>query len=290
MTDMLLEWMSFRGTGRNSDIPEVLADGNGAGQIVEDFSNLGHVEALEGRAWRVTPPVLAGLPSGIGEKPGAVLCGARTAGVLSNLSAGCHEAGAQLTFTTVKGRPAVVSVTAASKTVLAAAAKSARLALQRDAAVTLLACTPAIRDWPRTPCAMVGGRVGKVRRFSRSKVDWVDSSMAEATAAKAGFFRIQRDWDWVSILKTGVSECAYIDDRAGRLVVASKLRAAEWTIESRVLTLPRQLVPPRIITRALTLCTGALPRTEPANQRITFSGITPEILRITLAITGLKLA
>lgn len=290
MTDMLLEWMSFRGMGRNSDIPEELADGNGARQVVEDFSSLGHLESLNGGAWRVTPPVLAGLPSGIEGKRGAVLCGARTAGVLSNLSAGCHEAGAQLTLTPMQGCPAVVSVTAASKTALAAAAKSARLAVQPDAAATLLACTPAIRDWPRTPCAMVGGRVGKVRRFSRSNIDWVDSSLAEATTAKAGFFRIQRDWDWVSILKTGVSECAYIDDRAGRLVVASKLRAAEWTADSRALILPRQLVPPRIITRALTLCTGVLPRTEPANQRITFSGITPEILQVTLAITGLKLA
>jgi hypothetical protein len=137
---------------------------------------------------------------------------------------------------------------------------------------------------------MVDGRVETVRRFSRSRIGWVDTTLAEATAAKAGFFRIKRDWDWVSILKTGVSECAYIDDRAGRLATAAKLKAVSWTADSRMLDLPDQLFPPGAIARALTLCTGFLPRYEAAGRRITFAGIPPEILRLTLAITGLNLA
>ena len=289
MKDLLLEWMSFRGTGLTSDIPEDLAGGTAARKIVDDFSNLGHLEPVDGTAWRIAPPALAGLPGGIERRPGAILCGARTAGVLSSLTAACDKAGAELTFTSMRGGPAVVCVTAPSKMILASAADAAGLALQRNAALTLLACTPAIRDWPRMACAMVGGHVERVRRFSRSNIDWVDSSLTEATAAKAGFFRIKRDWDWVSILKTGVSECAYIDDRAGRLAVASRLRVASWTAESRTLSLPRQLDPPGTIARALTLCTGVLPHIEPASQRISFTGVTQEVLRVTLAITGLRL-
>ena len=290
MTDLLLKWMSFRGAGRADDVPAELAAGAATRQIVDDFSILGHLESLSGTAWRIAPPTLAGLPGGMDESTGAILCGARTPGVLAGLSAACHSAGAQMALTPMRGRPAVIRVTAPSSMVLASVADTARLALQHNAAFTLLTCTPAIRDWPRTPCAMVGGRVDKVRRFSRSKLEWIDSTLAEATTAKAGFFRIKRDWDWVSLLKTGVSECAYIDDRAGRLAAASKLRAASWTGESRTLSFPRQLFPPGTIARALTLCTGVLPQYEPASRRISFAGVTLEILRVTLAITGLRLA
>src|SRR3546814_11742633 len=81
----------------------------------------------------------------------------------------------------------------------------------------ILACTPSVRLWPRTPCPMVQGRVETVRRFSRSKMHWVSSTLAEAAAASTGFFRIQRDWDWVSLIKSSPQDAALIDDRAGRM-------------------------------------------------------------------------
>jgi len=137
---------------------------------------------------------------------------------------------------------------------------------------------------------MVAGRVETVRRFSRSRIGWIASTLAEATAAQSGFFRIKRDWDWVSLLKTDVSECAYIDDRAGRLAAAAKLKAVTWTASSGALDLPGQLYPPVLIARALVLCTGFLPKYDAATRRISFAGVPREILRLTLAVTGLKLA
>jgi hypothetical protein len=94
----------------------------------------------------------------------------------------------------------------------------------------------------------------------------------------------------VSLLKTDVSECAYIDYRAGRLAAAAKLKAAAWTASSGALDLPGQLYPPAPIARALTLCTGFLPHYDAATRRISFADVPPEILRLTLAITGLRLA
>lgn len=290
MTDLMLEWMSFHRTGRISDVPADLADGGAVRRIVDNLAVLGHVEMLTGTSWKVAPPALAGLPAGAGRKATAVLCGARTLGVLASLTAACQGVGAEMASLTVPSRPAVIHVTAASSAELASVASAARIPLQHDAALTLLACTPAIRNWPRTPCAMVDGRVETVRRFSRSRMGWVESTLAEAAAAKAGFFRIKRDWDWVSLLKTGVSECAYIDDRAGRLAAVAKLKAVSWTADARTLHLPSQLFPPVAVARALTLCTGFLPRYEAASRRISFGDIPPEILRMTLAITGLRLA
>ena len=289
MTDILLEWMSFRRVGRMSDVPADLVDGGAARRTVDSLAVLGHLELLNGTSWKVAPPTLAGLPTYAARGAAAVLCGARTPGVLASLTAACQGIGAQMASLSVPNRPAVIRVTAASNNELASVASAAHIPLQHDAAFTLLACTPAIRDWPRTPCAMVDGRVKTVRRFSRSRMGWVESTLAEAAAAKTGFFRIKRDWDWVSLLKTGVSECAYIDDRAGRLAAAAKLKAVSWTANSRTLDLPSQLFPPVVIARALALCTGFLPRYEAESRRIFFGEIPPEILRLTLAITGLKL-
>lgn len=290
MTDRLLEWMSFRRTGRIGDIGADLADTGAVRRTVDDLATLGHLELLPDAYWRIAPPVLAGLPKGLDDPVSAVLCGARTPGVLASLASACAGANAQLTTQAVSARPSIVRVTASSHRELAAVASATGIPLQHEAALTLLACTPTIRDWPRTPCPMVGGRVETVRRFSRSRIGWVASTLAEASTARSGFFRIKRDWDWVSILKTDVSECAYIDDRAGRLAAAAKLKAASWTGGSGRLDLPAQLFPPAPIARALTLCTGQLPRYDATAWRISFPGIPSEILRLTLAITGLRLA
>ncbi len=290
MSDLLLKWMSFRGLGRMDDISAEILGDTPMRRMVDNLAMLGHLEIVNRVSWRIAPPVLAGLPSDRANGPSAILCGARTPGVLTSLDTACRNAGAQMTVTVVPDLPSIIRVTTASKTVLASAAAEAGIPLQRETAFTLLACVPAIRNWPRTPCPMVAGKVQTVRRFSRSKISWVSSTLAEATDAKSGFFRIKRDWDWVSILKTGVNDCAYIEDRAGRFATAYRLRVARWNAHSHTLSLPSQLYPPGMIGRALTLCTGSLPLFDAASHRISFAGISPEILRLTLAITGLRLA
>ena len=155
MTDLLLEWMSFRGAGRTDDVPSDLTAGSSPHRVVGDLAMLGHLEPLGTTSWRIAPPVLAGLPSQDGGSSRAVLCGARTSGVLASLTAACQTASVEMTVTPIPGRPTSLRVTAPSKAALASVAAAARLAFQHDAAFTLLACTPLIRNWPRTPCAMV---------------------------------------------------------------------------------------------------------------------------------------
>lgn len=48
MTDLLLEWMSFRRAGRISDLPVDLAEGGAIRRTVDHFAVLGHVELLNG--------------------------------------------------------------------------------------------------------------------------------------------------------------------------------------------------------------------------------------------------
>jgi hypothetical protein len=137
---------------------------------------------------------------------------------------------------------------------------------------------------------MTGGRVETVRRFSGSRARWMPSSLPEAQAAAKGFFRIKRDWDWVSIIKSSRDDCAYIDDRAGRMLTAAKLRHAAWDGGTGSFSLPGLLFPPTLIARALVLCTGTLPQFDRASSRIIFEGVNAEMLWLVLSITGLRLA
>ena len=289
MKDVLLEWMSFRGTGRVTDLPEDLIGGESPRKIVEALAVLGHVEYIDSNRWRIVPPLLAGLPED-GLVSTAVLCGARTAALLSRLKTGCAERGAEVVESPAANGPDVVRVSSPSDSVVSMVAKEMRLAFQRNSAFTLLSCTPAIRNWPRAPCPMVSGKVETVLRFSRSKLDWVDSTLDEARGSQRGFFRVRRDWDWVSIIKMGSEKSAYIDDRAGRLIVAEKLKVVSWDAEHQEFAVPMQLFPPRLIARALTMCTGIPPSYDEAHRRICFSGISIEVAKLALAITGLRIA
>lgn len=287
MSDLLLEWMSFRCDGRLADLPLDLIHGPPR-RMLDDLSMLGHVEVPTSSSWRIAAPVLAGTPTENNPEPAAVLCGARTPGVIARVERAATAAGAWLHVTAIPNRPSQIRVVARNMADLKEVAVRASMSIQMDAAYTLLACLPTIRNWPRQPCQMVAGRVETVRRFSGSNKKWIDSSLPEATAAQKGFFRIKRDWDWVSILKTSQSDCAYIDDRAGRLFTASKLRFASW--ETGRFGMPIELFPPATIARALVLCTGLLPQFDSKNRRLSFEGVSPAMLRLVLAITGLRLS
>ncbi|MGH7000921.1 MAG: hypothetical protein ACREEA_05385 [Stellaceae bacterium] len=287
MTDRALEWMSYRRSGKIGDLPSDLIAAASERRFVEDMVTLGHAEWTAPNAWRIAPPMLAGLRRD-GEFA-AILCGARTAKLLDSLAAACSATGTRVSAEHHGDRPTTVMVVASSQDLLADAAVRAGVSLQEDAAFRILACTPSVRQWPRTPCPMVQGRVETVRRFSRSKMHWVPSTLAEAAGASAGFFRIQRDWDWVSLIKSGVQDAALIDDCAGRMASSAKCKVVRWTRDSGVLSLPAQLYPPGLMARGLALCSGELPRFDRETRQIEFAGIRPEYLRLFLALTGLRL-
>lgn len=287
MTDLVLEWMSFRRSGKIADLNAVLAAGANGRRTVDDLVTLGHAERIGSDGWRVAPPVLAGLPSGAGAS--AVLCGARTPALLQSLGAASAATGAEIELVRQREGPSIIVMRASSSDLLAQVADAAGVPFQQEAGWHMLACAPSISQWPRMPFPMVEGKVETVRRFSRRRMQWVASTLPEATAAANGFFRIKRDWDWVSLLKNGPAAASLIDDRAGRLAAAAKCKAVQWSPGSSVLTLPVQLYPPTIMARGLVLCSGHLPGFDRDTMRISFAGIRPRHLKLILALTGLRL-
>lgn len=287
MTDEVLQWMSFRRSGKIADLGADLTGSAPVRRVLGDLVTLGHAEMTGVDSWRVTPPVLAGLPRDAGSS--AVLCGARTPALLESLGRASDASGCQIGVLQQSARPAVITVRAPSLDALVCLAESAGLPFQTEAGLHLLACSPSIREWPRTPFPMVEGRVDSVRRFSKSRMHWVASTLSEATAATKGFFRIKRDWDWVSLLKSGPDSASLIDDRAGRLAAAAKCKAARWSRADGVLSLPAQLYPPTVMARGLVLCSGFLPSFDREAMQISFAGIQLGHLRLILALTGLRL-
>jgi len=285
----LLEWLSFRGSGRIDALP---ADEAGAPsrRVLADLSLFGHIEFDGPSSWRVAPPVLAALPNRAGDQRGAILCGARTPGVLRRLDHACQAEGARIKEVQNPKLPSLIRVFAGCSDTLVKVAELSGIRFQNNAGYSLLACVPSIGNWPQKPCQMTGGRVETVRRFSGSRARWMPSSLPEAQAAAKGFFKIKRDWDWVSIIKSSRDDCAYIDDRAGRMLTAAKLRHAAWDSGTGSFSLPGLLFPPALIARALVLCTGVLPQFDRATSRIIFEGVNAEMLRLVLAVTGLRLA
>ena len=126
---------------------------------------------------------------------------------------------------------------------------------------------------------MVAGRVGGVKRFSRSRLAWLPSTLEEAVQAPRGLFRIRRDWDWVNLLKLGTGSQAQIDYRAGRLAAAQRAKVVRWDAATRRLRLPGALYPPALIARGLVLCSGDLPGFDRDSREVVFTACRRESRR-----------
>ena len=292
MTDRLLEWMSYRERGQIDDLPKDLLSSSSPFWMLDDLSLLAHVEVTQDGKWRVAPPALAviGDESEGGET--AILCGARTHGVLERLTNACALNGGELRIQQQTDRPQCIIAAAPSASALAAIASISGIPRQRDAGFTLLACLPHIHDWPRIPCPMVAGKVADVKRFSKADLRWTPSSLEEASQAVRGLFRIKRDWDWINLIKSGKETQSQIDIYAGRLAAAAGARKIHLNMSSRKLGIPLILKPPAIISRALTLCSGILPSIDRmnGNRQLIFHDVPLRAARLAISITGLRVA
>ena len=233
MTDRLLERISNRENGRTNDLPADLVGEGGPYRIVEDLAVLGHVELEAEIRWRVAPPVaLAALGEESEQSATAVLCGARTRGLVDRLAKACADRGAEMQSIAQSERPHCLLVTAATTSDLCAIAAAAALNWQRDAAFTLLASLPTIATWSRTPCQMVAGKVEEVRRFSKSNLRWTASSLDEARNAVRGLFHIKRDWNSIVLMKDGKDAQSEID--CGRRTFGRGCRGQKTSARSQI--------------------------------------------------------
>jgi hypothetical protein len=286
--DQLLEWLSFRQSGTRKDLPQAQLSRRQPALVLWRLAVLAHVEIQSQGRWSIVPPTLAGLADG-GHEYSAVLCGARTPGVIEKLRKAATARGARIDETALDHQPSRICVSALQVGEIERLADEADLAYQADAGFTLLAALPSIAQWPRESMPPVSGKAGKVKRFSRRQLSWVDSSLGEAGESPKGLFHIHRDWDAVTVLKSGRDGHFSIDTAAGRLAVARKLKAARFNVASGRFELPTALMPPMMMTRALALASGFMPGRDRSSGFSQFAGVPARSAWLALGLMELRL-
>lgn len=278
MNELLL-WLSAMGAGTDAafrrkaaELVPVAHGGPAAhSRAMWALGRLAHCEFAEAAngGWRVAPPVLAaGEPSG---EVTAILCGARSAQVMARLVA---AAAGRLTVETQYGAPDLVMIRAASASEIISVARDAGIPVQWSAPMAMLAAfaTPPLSNLPETTLPRGGWTV---LRFSRSKIAWVDSSVAEAGRTRRGLFRFRSEYATRHFFRQGGITREAPPSIAKYWLLGRRHRAMRLDLSHGVASFPAIVRPPGLIDRALVMCSGRLPAM--ADGRLTYSGVTAPV-------------
>lgn len=289
MNELLL-WMSARHSGSaeafRSKVAELgLLGGRSPQRIVQwNLGNLGHAEFAPragGNAWRVAPPVLAaGDPCRSGD---AFLCGARVSPMLGRLSAAF---GSQMVQRPQAGGPDIVQVTAPTAAALEAQATAARIEIQWNAPLAILACCARPSDLHLAPTDLpLGG--WEVSRFSKTGLAWVQSSVDAARLATAGLFRFRSGFGTHYILIEKGTPFA-TEAAAGKYRLLRRRHSAiSYRSSDQAFTVRASCRPPPLVERALVLSSGALPTFT--NGILTYSRVEPLVASAVAALLDQRL-
>lgn len=268
MNELLL-WMSARRSGSAQSFRaraaglQPLGGRTGRGssahwQASWGLSKLGHAEFAEaagGLGWRVTPPVLAA--GDFYGAPRAILCGARTNGIVSALvsSAGGNE----VTTSPQPGGPDTIEVHANSARALDDISRRAGIPIQWNAPLAILAACPAVKTVPLAERTVPVGAGWSVMRFSKSNLAWVGANAAEAQTSSGGLFRFKADYGTAYVLKEQ-GRAWSCDPALGKYrVLARRHRPLAYISAPQELSIAGACRPPELIERALVIGSGRLP-------------------------------
>jgi hypothetical protein len=228
-----------------------------------NLERLGHAEFFRKdfkNGWRVVPPVLACVsnqPEVVG-----ILCGARTDQLLALIEVASSDL--HITATNQKECPDRISIIANDLRRLQSIAESVGLHFQPEAAKTLLAAAPPIDDLQLLKLAELPfGPDWEVKRFSSKTLGWVSTTADEARAASFGLFRFQMAFRPQYYLRLHRKEYT-IPVQVGKYIVLRKhrCRVISYDDDKQTFSVPISCRPPLLVDRALTLCSGLIPRVE----------------------------
>jgi len=262
-------WQQFRAAVETLDLA-------GSGDEPEDallplhqrvrlnLERLGHVEfdAAEcENGWRVVPPSLAVCQHAEGVT--AVLCGARTPGLLKRIEDSAN--GLSFERTPHPDCPDVIRVRAAASEPFAALASRENLLFAPDSPVALLSNIPpvdAFGGWRREPLPSTG-KEWNIRKFVIEKrtIEWRAVTLQEANGPGVqGLFRFtlyQRPKYFLRDGHTTVTLPGAIGKY--RVMLGRQRRYLKYDRAERRLSLPAIVRPPLLTERALILCSGFPP-------------------------------
>ena len=240
-----------------------------------NLERLGHAEFFRKDSksgWCVVPPILVCSASKVGAT--GILCGARTDHILAQLQALTNI---RVSLTNQIECPDRIEVVAETREQLEQLAASIGLYYQANATKMLLASIPPVDNWQyRTPAEFPFGEDWQVHRFSAETLKWVSAIAEEARAASFGLyrFRIAHQLQYYIQLHGGVYK---IPVQVGKYLVLRKKRqrVVVYDVDNHTFSVPVSYRLPLLVDRALTLCSGLVPRIE--NGRLLYTNVSSSI-------------
>lgn len=255
------------------------------------FECLAHAEFFESDSkyvWRVAPPILAAH-----SVPGCVrvvLCGARSPALRERVLRAGRKLGCEMLDS--YGAPEVIRIVAPDIFVLSEAATQAGVYLQPDAPFAILSqlppCDPPSRGHAQSEFPEGSG--WRIRQFNVVALGWRTGDRQHAETAATGLFEFQLYNRWRYFLRW--KGATFELPRAVALYVLLRRHGGLLRYDAlhRRLTLPGSCRPPRLVERALVLCSGLPPVFEPATGRLTYVDVPVNIAQLTAGLLRQSLA
>jgi hypothetical protein len=243
-----------------------------------NFEQLAHVEFFARGCedgWRVVPPTLAAHPTTDGVR--AVLCGARSPALRERVLHAASDLDCKAEILNPFGVPDVLRFTANDVATLAELTEQTGLHFQTDAPLAILSHLPPC-DPPRRPNSseFPTGDEWNIHEFDATALAWNATDRRDAQAARTGMFRFRHRFHRPSYFLRW-SGATFKLPRAVGLYVLLKRRQDLLSYDASTQTLRVKAIcrPPKLLERALVLCSGLPPAYDSAI--LNYADVPPEI-------------
>lgn len=287
-------WRAFRAAVEKLRVPEDLDEMNGVREFEDsrfplhqqlrlNMERLGHVE-FRARGcedgWRVVPPTLATTHQRSGWI--GVLCGARSDRLLELFVRTTSHL--QVEVIPRADGPDAYRVLASGREELTKLCEQSSLFFQSDAPLAILSYLPPVypplRNGPTVEFPQ--GADWVIHKFLPDTLGWREMSRPDANSARTGFFRFMI---YFQRPRYFLRQSGHIFELPRAVGIYALLRWRRRNVlrydgNSRSLTLPAACKPPRLLERALVLCSGLPPTFDARQSRLTYAQVPEDIARL----------
>jgi len=262
-------------------------------QLRLNMDRLGHVEFFAcdcKEGWRVVPPTLA-ITGGLNDWRG-VLCGARSDRLLEHF--GSMTSHLQVEVIPQADAPDVYRVFACDKEELAKVCEQSGLLFQSDAPLAILSYLPSTdpfsRNGPTVEFPL--GADWVIHEFLPEDLIWRKVNRADANSARTGFFRFTIYFQRPRYFLRQRGRTFELPRAVGIYALLRRRRrnVLRYDGNSRSLILPAACRPPRLLERALVLCSGLPPTFDAREWRLTYAQVPEDIARLAARLLRQDLA
>ena len=245
-----------------------------------NLERLGHVEFFARgceRGWRVVPPTLAVHPFSGGVR--AILCGARSPALYELALLIGKRAKCEVEVLDSHDAPQAIRFVALDKVILQKAATEIGAHFQVDAPLAILSHLPPC-DPPSLTSEQAVFPVGvgwRIREFDALNLCWHTTDRQHAQSARTGLFEFQLYDHWRYFLRWKGGTFEMSRSVALYVLLRRRRRLLLYDAQASTLSLPGSCRPPRLLERALVLCSGIPPLFDPATVRLTYADIPSDI-------------